>query len=270
MVVDKTVSSPANGYVKKRKPRPRPPPAPAPAPAPAPEPAPAPAPEPAPAPPKPKPRRKKRAPKPAESQLPGPEPEPEPEPKPAARKNSPKRKKKKPVAEPEPGPGTGPGPGLELPIDDVGTADGGGETLSVVCPEGCGAGDTISLATAAGDVEIVVPDGVEAGQEFEVTLGPAEVAKLGEPELGAPVLGPEEPEEPEEPSSAERGETQPALAMPSKQETRALFDRMDSNGNGGLSLAEIDKAVVELYPDFDHKPALVRNLRTVGHVLNAR
>ena len=29
-------------------------------------------------------------------------------------------------------------------------------------------------------------------------------------------------------------------------------------GNGGLSLAEIDKVVRELYPTFDNKPALIR------------
>ena len=38
------------------------------------------------------------------------------------------------------------------------------------------------------------------------------------------------------------------LAMPSKQERAKLFRRMDANGNGGLSLAEIDKAVLELWP----------------------
>lgn len=38
----------------------------------------------------------------------------------------------------------------------------------------------------------------------------------------------------------------------------AVFHRMDANGNGGLSLAEIDKAIVELYPGYDHKPALMR------------
>eukprot|EP01052_Picozoa_sp_SAG31_P041413 SAG31_NODE_6272_length_2093_cov_4.616349_2_plen_340_part_01 len=45
---------------------------------------------------------------------------------------------------------------------------------------------------------------------------------------------------------------------PTKEQAHALFDRMDGNGNGKLSLAEIDKAVTELYPDFDHKPALMR------------
>ena len=33
---------------------------------------------------------------------------------------------------------------------------------------------------------------------------------------------------------------------------------MDFNGNGSLSLAEIDKAIVELWPQFDHKRALMR------------
>jgi Ca2+-binding EF-hand superfamily protein len=36
------------------------------------------------------------------------------------------------------------------------------------------------------------------------------------------------------------------------------FDRFDFNGNGGLSLAEIDKAVVELLPRYNHKPSLMR------------
>ena len=48
------------------------------------------------------------------------------------------------------------------------------------------------------------------------------------------------------------------LEMLSKEERRAAFDRMDVNGNGGLSLAEIDKAIVEVYPQFDQKPALIR------------
>ena len=48
------------------------------------------------------------------------------------------------------------------------------------------------------------------------------------------------------------------LVMPSHAERTALFRRIDYNGNGLLSLAEIDKAVVELWPHFDHKPALMR------------
>jgi Ca2+-binding EF-hand superfamily protein len=48
------------------------------------------------------------------------------------------------------------------------------------------------------------------------------------------------------------------LALPDKAERHALFDRIDYNGNGALSLAEIDKAVGELWPQFDHKRALMR------------
>ena len=33
---------------------------------------------------------------------------------------------------------------------------------------------------------------------------------------------------------------------------------MDYNNNGVVSLVEIDKAIVELWPEFDHKPALMR------------
>ena len=48
------------------------------------------------------------------------------------------------------------------------------------------------------------------------------------------------------------------LVAPTKAEREKLFKRMDYNGNGALSLAEIDKAVLELYPGFDNKPALMR------------
>ena len=50
----------------------------------------------------------------------------------------------------------------------------------------------------------------------------------------------------------------PQLIMPDAGQRRALFRRMDYNSNGGLSLAEIDKAVIELWPHFNHKPALIR------------
>ena len=72
--------------------------------------------------------------------------------------------------------------------------------------------------------------------------------------------------------------------MPSKAERDAAFKRMDYNGNGvvtptqqsaaacafyslffrvvacalQLSLAEIDKAVLGIWPQFNHKPALMR------------
>lgn len=46
--------------------------------------------------------------------------------------------------------------------------------------------------------------------------------------------------------------------LPTHRERAALFDRMDVKGNGALSLAEMDKAVVELWPRFNHKAALMR------------
>ena len=55
------------------------------------------------------------------------------------------------------------------------------------------------------------------------------------------------------------------LTMPDKAGRAALFGECDVNGNGGLSLAEIDKAIHEgtigramNCPDFDHKPAIMR------------
>ena len=55
------------------------------------------------------------------------------------------------------------------------------------------------------------------------------------------------------------------LVMPDREARNTLFDAIDFNGNGALSLAEIDKAVVSGFlgkamhcPDFDHKPALMR------------
>lgn len=48
------------------------------------------------------------------------------------------------------------------------------------------------------------------------------------------------------------------LNLPTKEERDAAFRRIDCNGNGTLSLAEIDKAVIEIWPRFDHKRALMR------------
>ena len=48
------------------------------------------------------------------------------------------------------------------------------------------------------------------------------------------------------------------MVMPNKEQRARLFRRMDYNGNGVLSLAEIDKAVVELWPTLNHKPVLMR------------
>ena len=63
----------------------------------------------------------------------------------------------------------------------------------------------------------------------------------------------------------------PMLVVPTKEARDALFNALDANRNGGLSLAEIDKGVVSgaftkvLSPEgstggesFDHKPALMR------------
>jgi hypothetical protein len=49
-----------------------------------------------------------------------------------------------------------------------------------------------------------------------------------------------------------------SLPIPDKTELHALFKRMDTNGNGLLSLAEIDKAVSELWPQLNNKPAMMR------------
>lgn len=75
---------------------------------------------------------------------------------------------------------------------------------------------------------------------------------------------------------------EPAPLMPSKfseVERKMLFDvsdddklelmwkLVDFNGNGGSTLAEIDKFVVERYPSLDHKPALMRAYkRTISRV----
>ena len=36
------------------------------------------------------------------------------------------------------------------------------------------------------------------------------------------------------------------------------FNEMDVNGNGLISLAEIDKLITQMYPKFNNKPALIR------------
>ena len=48
------------------------------------------------------------------------------------------------------------------------------------------------------------------------------------------------------------------LLLPSKAERDLAFQRMDVNGNGALSLAEIDKAIVEIWPQFNHKKSIMR------------
>ena len=55
---------------------------------------------------------------------------------------------------------------------------------------------------------------------------------------------------------AEARRLEPLLLSPERLD--AVFVRWDVNGSAALSLAEIDKAVVELFPNYDHKPALMR------------
>ena len=43
-----------------------------------------------------------------------------------------------------------------------------------------------------------------------------------------------------------------------EQDLYSHFQEMDYNGNNLISLAEIDKLVVEKYPQYDNKPALLR------------
>ena len=48
------------------------------------------------------------------------------------------------------------------------------------------------------------------------------------------------------------------IQIPPKEEGMKLFSRLDPNGNGLLSLAELDKGVIELFPNFNNKPAIMR------------
>ena len=48
------------------------------------------------------------------------------------------------------------------------------------------------------------------------------------------------------------------LAMPDRGMRMELWSRMDYNGNGILSLAEIDRFLHEIFPEFDNKPSLMQ------------
>ena len=48
------------------------------------------------------------------------------------------------------------------------------------------------------------------------------------------------------------------LTLVPPDDQASLFERIDPNGNGMLSLAELDKGVLELWPDFNNKPAIMR------------
>jgi Ca2+-binding EF-hand superfamily protein len=52
--------------------------------------------------------------------------------------------------------------------------------------------------------------------------------------------------------------THGSLAMPTAADRERAFQRIDLNSNGILSLAEIDKAVIEIWPEFNHKQVLMR------------
>jgi Ca2+-binding EF-hand superfamily protein len=75
---------------------------------------------------------------------------------------------------------------------------------------------------------------------------------------GSTSIGGDAAEHAAPPPDALQMPTHGPLAMPTDTEQEAAFDRMDMNGNGLLSLAEIDKAVVEIWPTFNHKKALMR------------
>jgi Ca2+-binding EF-hand superfamily protein len=53
------------------------------------------------------------------------------------------------------------------------------------------------------------------------------------------------------------------IKVPSEEECNMLFDQIDKNGNGILSMAERDKAVVEIWPELNNKSALMRANRAV-------
>lgn len=48
------------------------------------------------------------------------------------------------------------------------------------------------------------------------------------------------------------------LDIPSSDDITKSFEAMDYNNNNMISLAEIDKYIVEGYPNYDNKPALMR------------
>ena len=47
------------------------------------------------------------------------------------------------------------------------------------------------------------------------------------------------------------------IEIPDKKQAMELFDQLDENASGKLSLAELDKGVIILYPEFNNKPAIM-------------
>jgi Ca2+-binding EF-hand superfamily protein len=48
------------------------------------------------------------------------------------------------------------------------------------------------------------------------------------------------------------------IELPNKEKALELFDQLDENASGKMSLAELDKGIVMLYPDLNNKPAIMR------------
>lgn len=48
------------------------------------------------------------------------------------------------------------------------------------------------------------------------------------------------------------------IAVPGKEKALEIFDQIDGNASGKLSLAELDKAIIMMYPDLNHKAAIMR------------
>eukprot|EP00759_Apiculatamorpha_spiralis_P020182 PhF_6_TR25661/c0_g1_i1/m.36132 len=63
-------------------------------------------------------------------------------------------------------------------------------------------------------------------------------------------------DEPKKPKLSE--DDVPDLPYPTEADMKKLFQRLDDNNSGSLSLAELDKAVVSLWPKLNNKPAIMR------------
>ena len=128
-----------------------------------------------------------------------------------------------------------------------------------------------AFTIGAGDLHLllVAPD---AATKERWVLGCREMLGLAQPK---PEPEPEPAALPHVRMAQRQVAALPTLVVPAKKERDALFDSLDVNGNGGLSLAEIDKGVVAgLFSralvvqngggssgdaeSFDHKPALMR------------
>jgi Ca2+-binding EF-hand superfamily protein len=48
------------------------------------------------------------------------------------------------------------------------------------------------------------------------------------------------------------------IELSSKQKALELFDQLDENASGKMSIAELDKGGIMLYPALNNKPALMR------------